>query len=104
MAVTHAVTLMTANDGTRMVLATITPDASYAAGGEVITPNLVGLNRITGAIVSPAFNATPAALVGSWDQTNLKLLMFQETGNAGLLGESSGDLSALVFTVLFFGV
>lgn len=105
MAVTHAITLATADDGTRMVLASITMDSSYAAGGEVVTPNLVGLTRITGALVGNAMNATPVGFVGVWDQANLKLAVFgQDDASVGGLIQQSGDLSALVFTVLFFGV
>lgn len=104
MAVTSTRVVSVAEDGTRMVLATVLMDSSYSAGGELVTANDLGLQRITGAIVGNAFNATPAGMMGAWDQANSKVLAFKEAGSAGFMAEASGDLSALTFTCLFFGV
>lgn len=105
MAVTSTRVVSIAEDGTRMVLATVLMDSSYAAGGEVVTPNDLGLTRITGAIVGAAMNATPAAIVGVWDQANSKILAFgQDDATVGGLVQQSGDLSAFTFQVMFFGV
>lgn len=104
MAVTSTRVLSTAEDGTRMVHATVTMDSSYAAGGEPVTAGDLGLQYITGAIVGNAFNATPAGMMGAWDQANKKILAFKEAGSAGFMAEASGDLSALTFNCIFFGV
>lgn len=104
MAVTSTSELQVDVDGTRMVLATVLMDSSYAAGGETVTPGDLGLTRITDAIVSPAKNATPLAIVGVWDQTNTKILAFGQDGTTGGLAQMTGDLSAYTFRVLFFGV
>lgn len=103
MTITAATTLSIAEDRTRMVLATYTMDSSYAAGGEVVTPNDVGLQRIDGAIIGNEFDATPEGFIGCWDQTNKKILVFAKDGTTGA-AQASGDLTALAFTCLFFGV
>lgn len=103
MAVTSAITLMVNEDRVRMVLATVTMDSSYAAGGEVVTPGDLGLQRIDGAIIGNEFDATPEGFTGAWDQTNKKLLVFAKDGTTGA-AQASGDLTALAFTCLFFGV
>lgn len=105
MAVTSTRVLSIAEDGVRQVHATVTMDASYAAGGEVVTPGDLGLARIIGGLVGNAKDATPKGYIGVWDQANLKLLVFgQDDASVGGLIQQSGDLSALTFNCIFFGV
>lgn len=105
MAVTSTRVVSLAEDGTRMVHATVLMDSSYPTGGEVITPNDLGLVRITGAIVGNAVDATPEAFCGSWDQTNKKLLVFAKDGTTGMAQVAdTTSLAALTFNCIFFGV
>jgi hypothetical protein len=94
------------NDGIRTVLATVLLDSSYPTGGEAVVLGDLGLTRVTQAIVGAAVNATPTAFVGVWDQTNSKLLAFQQSAATSGLTQvpNATDLSALTFVVLFFGV
>lgn len=104
MAVTISRLLEIDGDGVRQVVATVQMDSSYAAGGEAVALGSLGLQRCTGAVVSPASGTGPVGYVGVWDNANSKLLAFQQDGTTGGLAQASGDLSAVTFTVHFFGV
>lgn len=88
----------------------ITFDSSYSIGGEAITPATFGLLGIDGVLPFVARNpqATDLALLGVWDSTNSKLILFWGDNNnaadAPLIEvPDTTDVSAYVARVVAIG-
>lgn len=86
----------------RLHLYTVVFDSSYAAGGEAITANEIGLTSIDTIVVFPS----TAGRVGVFDSANSKLLAMATGSSAtAALSESTAgtDLSTFSATMLAIG-
>lgn len=88
-------------DGNRIVLATLVPSNSYASNGETVDVSALGLQRVTGAVLT-----SNTGFIAAWDGTNSKVKVFRQSAATSALTElnSTGDASATTFTGIFFGV
>lgn len=87
----------------RLHLYSVTFDSSYAAGGEAVTANDLGLNSIDVVIPAPGI----VGRVAIWDSTASKLMAFASGSSAtAVLAESTAatDLSAFVTQVIAIGL
>lgn len=60
----------------RVVVGTFTGPASYAAGGDAVTPSQFGLTALDDIDVEPGSNATPNAIVPRYNKATGKIMMF----------------------------
>lgn len=89
----------------RQVLADVTFDSSYPAGGEPYTPAMFGLRTIDFMLVSGVALASSTTANACYaDHTNSKLMLFSSNGAApaALLETSTANQSATVVRVLAF--
>lgn len=105
MAATVANVTTLASGPKRVKYAEVTLDSSYAAGGEVITANDLGLQSIDWCFAggNDGWNV-------QWDSTNLKFLAYGGTTAtattvvAAPQAPSAADLSGVVFGVIVVGI
>lgn len=93
----------------RFVVTTVTFDSSYPTGGESLTAADLGLVSIDAVLPCAAVNATPVAVVTTYDKTNSKLLAFQADGAASGLASlaqvaNTTDLSAFSTVICVIGI
>lgn len=93
-----------AQDADVQVLCSLAFDSSYPTGGEVITANDVGLNRVRAAII-PGYKG----YTFEWDPTNLKVLVYwvDTTIDGSPMLEVADTTTLVAITAapaLFFGV
>lgn len=106
MAATVSGQTLIASGPKRIVYSAITLDNSYAAGGEVITANALGLTTIDDVIVS----AGDDGWLVQWDQANLKFVAYgggtatSTVVLANPVTPSGQDLSLVRFGVIAIGI
>jgi len=86
------------------VAGNVTFDATYPAGGEVVSPGIfAGLKRVVFLISDPS----PQGYVVIWDRANSKLQLRTAHGTPGatvpLLEQTTADMSATTVPVLVIG-
>lgn len=88
----------------RAVVADVTFDSSYPAGGEPYTAAMFGLNSVDFLACEPALGSATTAYVCRADQANSKLQLFNSNGAApaALLETSTANQSATVVRVMAF--
>jgi hypothetical protein len=79
----------------RIVLASITFDASYPTGGEALTAAELGLSSLDHVIPLPH-----ASRIGVWDDTNSKIKLYTALGTEAA---NTSDQSTIVLVVLAIG-
>lgn len=90
----------------RARVATVTFDAAYLAGGELLAPRDVGLSDIALVLVQPDGASTGAGYVVRYDYTAGSLRVFNEEAVAAggpLLEVGAIDLSGLTVRLLILG-
>lgn len=88
----------------RAVIADVTFDSSYPAGGEPYTASMFGLNSVDFMACEPALGSSTTAYVCRADQANSKLQLFNSNGAApaALLETATANQSATVVRVMAF--
>lgn len=88
----------------RCVVADVTFDSSYPAGGEPYTPAMFGLDRIDFIATEPAKASATTAYVCMADHAAAKLMLFNSNGAApaALLETSTANQSATVARVMAY--
>lgn len=88
----------------RAVVADVTFDSTYPAGGEPYTPAMFGLNTIDFMQVETARASSTTALLCRADQANSKLMLFSSNGAApaAFLETSTVDQSLTTVRVLAY--
>lgn len=86
----------------RAVVANVTFDSSYPAGGEPYTAADFGLSSIDFMMCEPALGSSTTAYVCLADHANKKLMLFNSNGAApaALLETATANQSATVVRVL----
>lgn len=95
----------------RLHLYSVTFDSSYAAGGEAVTANDLGLDRID--VILPPVTITGHTVV--WDSTASKLRSFVDGSTAAVTGSTAAgpvmaestagtDLSTVTGTIIAIGI
>lgn len=95
MALTYVEEVRTVAKAERMVVTTVTFDASYATGGESLTPADLGLNRIDWLSAT-----TDGSFAVVWDKANNKLKAYT---NAGAEVTNATSLATLAVRILAVG-
>lgn len=79
----------------RRTIGTVTFDSSYPTGGEVITPQQVGLGTILDMDIENPVSPTPTTRMCTFDHTNLKFMLFTSSdGNQVANGTDVSTFSA----------
>jgi hypothetical protein len=88
----------------RCVVADVTFDSAYPAGGEPYTPAMFGLNSIDFIACEAALGSSTTAYVARADHANAKLMLFNSNGAApaALLETATANQSATVVRVMAF--
>ena len=88
----------------RCVVADVTFDSTYPAGGEPFTPAMFGLDRIDFIACEPAFGSATTAYVCRADHANSKLQLYNSNGAApaALLETATANQSATVVRVMAY--
>ena len=88
----------------RCVIADVTFDSAYPAGGEPYTPAMFGLDRIDFIACEPATGSATTAYVAKADHAAAKLMLFNSNGAApaALLETATANQSATVVRVMAF--
>lgn len=88
----------------RAVVADVTFDSSYPAGGEPYTPAMFGLNSVDYLAVEPAKASATTAYVCMADHAAAKLMLFNSNGAApaALLETATANQSATVARVIAY--
>lgn len=88
----------------RCVIANVTFDSTYPAGGEPYTPAMFGLTSIDFIACEPAFGSATTAYVCRADHANSKLQLYNSNGAApaALLETATVDQSLTVARVMVF--
>ena len=86
------------------VIADVTFDSVYPAGGEAYTPAMFGLSRVDFIACEAAKGSATTAYVARADHANSKLLLYNSNGvaPAALLETATADQSATVVRVMAF--
>lgn len=87
----------------RVWVGTITFDSSYPTGGEAVDAGQFGMSSIVALIVG---STDEAGISARWDHANSKLILMDEDNTSGIEAQfaNTGDASAVVATVLVFGI
>ena len=88
----------------RVVIADVTFDSAYPAGGEPYTPADFGLNTVDLLHCEAAFGSSTTAYVVRADHANKKLMLFNSNGAApaALLETATTNQAATVVRVMAF--
>lgn len=87
----------------RAVIADVTFDSSYPAGGEPYTPAMFGLNSVDLLVAAPAKGSATTAYACMADHTNSKLMLFGQTAATSALVETAtANQSATVARVIAY--
>lgn len=88
----------------RAVVADVTFDSSYPAGGEPYTPAMFGLRSIDLMTAGHALGSSTTAYLCGVDHTNSKLMLFNSNGAApaALLETATANQSATVVRVIAY--
>jgi hypothetical protein len=88
----------------RAVVADVTFDSSYPAGGEPYTAAMFGLSKIDYLQCGPALGSATTAYLALADHTNSKLMLFNSNGAApaALLETSTVGQQATVARVIAY--
>ncbi len=88
----------------RAVIADVTFDSTYPAGGEPYTPAMFGLNSVDFLACEPALGSSTTAWLCRADQANSKLMLFGMAAAAGvgtpLTENSTANQAATVVRVM----
>lgn len=89
-----------ANKRVRVVDVQLTSGANYTAGGESLTPAMLGLRRITWAESSIGLSSTPTGFQIRYDYTNQKLVVLAQAvaGAAVALVDVTANTNLSTFT------
>lgn len=83
----------------KVAVRTLTPDASYPAGGYAVTAAAVGLAKILFVVLSGT-----GGYVSQWNPATGKVQMFRQSAATSALTEPTGvDVSASPVELLIFG-
>lgn len=88
----------------RCILADVTFDGSYPAGGEPYTAAMFGLDKVDFIACEAAFGSATTAYVVRADHANSKLMLFNSNGAApaALLETATANQAATVVRVMAF--
>lgn len=89
----------------RSVVATVTPNASVAAGGDTVTPSQLGLSKIDLVRGGNFRKTSDGSDAWSWsfDRTNVKIQYYGGAASGSAVVEKTGDLSAYSSVLEFSG-